>query len=82
MRKTTGGRSFGNGFPASAANDVRLLANVLIRMPNHATPYEPAMPTRLHNKITATFKNGLLTVTLPKSVKAQQKVKRISINPK
>ena len=34
------------------------------------------------DKITATFKNGLLTVTLPKSVKAQQKVKRISINPK
>ena len=34
------------------------------------------------DKITAAFKNGLLTVTLPKSVKAQQKVKRISINPK
>ena len=34
------------------------------------------------DKITANFKNGLLTVTLPKSVKAQQKVKRISINTK
>ena len=34
------------------------------------------------DKITATFKNGLLIVTLPKSVKAQEKVKRISINPK
>jgi HSP20 family protein len=34
------------------------------------------------DKITANFKNGLLTVTLPKSVKAQQKVKRISINLK
>ena len=34
------------------------------------------------DKITATFKNGLLTVTLPKSAKAQEKVRRISINPK
>ena len=34
------------------------------------------------DKITATFKNGLLTVTLPKSVKAQQHVKRVAINPK
>jgi HSP20 family protein len=34
------------------------------------------------DKITATFKNGLLTVILPKSVKAQEKVRRISINPK
>ena len=34
------------------------------------------------DKITATFKNGLLTVTLPKSVKAQQQVKRVAINPK
>ena len=34
------------------------------------------------DKITATFKNGLLTVTLPKSAKAQQQVKRVAINPK
>jgi HSP20 family protein len=32
------------------------------------------------DKITATFKNGVLTVTLPKSPTAQEKVKRIAIN--
>lgn len=32
------------------------------------------------DKVGASFKNGLLTVTLPKSTKAQQKVKRIAIN--
>lgn len=34
------------------------------------------------DKVTATFKNGVLTVTLPKSPAAQQKVKRIAINGK
>jgi HSP20 family protein len=34
------------------------------------------------DKIAASFKNGVLTVTLPKSVQAQQKVKRIAINGK
>ncbi|HWP26838.1 MAG TPA: Hsp20/alpha crystallin family protein [Xanthobacteraceae bacterium] len=34
------------------------------------------------DKVTASFKNGVLTVTLPKSVQAQQKVKRIAINGK
>ena len=33
--------------PRSAANAVRELANVLTRMPNQATPTEPAMPTTL-----------------------------------
>jgi HSP20 family protein len=32
------------------------------------------------DKVGASFKNGVLTVTLPKSTKAQQKVKRIAIN--
>jgi HSP20 family protein len=35
-----------------------------------------------HEKAKASFKNGVLTVTLPKSAKAQQNVKRIAINGK
>ena len=34
------------------------------------------------DKVSASFKNGMLTVTLPKSPAAQQKVKRIAINGK
>lgn len=34
------------------------------------------------DKVGAAFKNGVLTVTLPKSPSAQQKVKRIAINGK
>ena len=34
------------------------------------------------DKVAASFKNGVLTVTLPKSPEAQQKVKRIAINGK
>ena len=34
------------------------------------------------DKVSASFKNGVLTVTLPKSPFAQQKVKRIAINGK
>lgn len=34
------------------------------------------------DKVAATFKNGVLAVTLPKSPAAQQKVKRIAINSK
>jgi HSP20 family protein len=33
------------------------------------------------DKVSASFKNGVLTITLPKSAKAQEKVRRISINP-
>jgi len=33
-------------------------------------------------KVAASFKKGVLTVTLPKTAKAQQKVKRIAINGK
>ena len=32
------------------------------------------------DKVAATFKNGVLTVTLPKTPKAQEQVKRIPIN--
>jgi len=32
------------------------------------------------DKVKASFKNGVLTVTLPKSPSAQEKVKRIAIN--
>ncbi len=34
----------GNALPSKEANAVRLLASVLMRMPNQATPYEPAIP--------------------------------------
>jgi HSP20 family protein len=34
------------------------------------------------DKVAASFNNGVLTVTLPKSSTAQQKVKRIAINGK
>jgi len=34
------------------------------------------------DKVAASFKNGVLTVTLPKSPDAQQNVKRIAINDK
>jgi HSP20 family protein len=34
------------------------------------------------DKVAASFNNGVLTVTLPKSPTAQQKVKRIAINGK
>ena len=34
------------------------------------------------DKVAASFKNGVLSVTLPKSPEAQQKVKRIAINGK
>jgi HSP20 family protein len=33
-------------------------------------------------KAVASFKNGVLIVTLPKSARAQEKVKRIAINNK
>ena len=35
-----------------------------------------------YDKVSASFKNGVLTITLPKSSDAQQKVKRIAINGK
>jgi HSP20 family protein len=33
------------------------------------------------DKVSASFKNGVLTITLPKSAKAQENVRRIAINP-
>jgi HSP20 family protein len=32
------------------------------------------------SKVNATFRNGVLTVTLPKTEQAQSKAKRIAIN--
>jgi len=45
------------------------------------------MPTlssfgRNRDKVEATFKNGVLTVTLPKTASAQQKSKRIQVSSK
>jgi HSP20 family protein len=34
------------------------------------------------DKVAASFKNGVLTVTLPKLLTAQRKAKRITINGK
>ena len=42
-----------------------------------ALPYEVE-----EDKASASFQNGVLTVTLPKSAKAQEKAKRIAINAK
>ena len=40
-----------------------------------------ALPFEVEDdKAEASFKNGVLTVTLPKSAKAQEKAKRIAIN--
>jgi hypothetical protein len=41
--------------PRRAANAVRLLAKVLIRMPNQATPEEPTMPITLQMRMRATL---------------------------
>ncbi len=40
--------------PRRLANAVREFAKVLTRMPNHATPKLPAMPTRLNARMTTT----------------------------
>jgi len=40
-----------------------------------------ALPAEVEaDKVEASFKNGVLTVTLPKSAKAQEHVKRIPVN--
>src|SRR5882762_139138 len=44
MPERNGMPSVASGLPLSAENAVRELATVLMRMPNHATPYEPRMP--------------------------------------
>src|SRR4051812_41288454 len=44
----------GSGLPRSEAKAVRLLANVLMRTPTHATAYEPRMPMTDQNRMSAT----------------------------
>jgi len=44
-----------SGLPLSDANAVRLFAYVFMRMPNHATEYEPRMPTIDHMRMSATL---------------------------
>ncbi len=40
-----------------------------------------ALPTEVdEDKVQASFKNGVLTVTMPKSAKAQERIKRIPLN--
>jgi hypothetical protein len=56
-------RCIGSGRPRREANAVREFANVLTRMPNHATEYEPAMPRRLKAMTTATRPHGKPTST-------------------
>jgi len=41
--------------PLREAKAARELAKVLTRMPNHATAYEPAMPTRLKMRMSSTL---------------------------
>ncbi len=54
----------GKGLPLSDANAVRLFAKVLMRIPNQATPADPAMPMRLHTRISATLSKAMCRSTL------------------
>ena len=47
--------STGNGLPRRLAKAVRELANVLTRMPNHATPQLPQMPMMLNIRMMKTL---------------------------
>ena len=49
-----GSETTGHGRPRKEAKEVRLLAYVLMRMPNHATMYEPAIPKTVHSKMVMT----------------------------
>ncbi len=59
MPERSGMPSVASGSPLSAENAVRELATVLMRMPNHATPYEPRMPSTEAARITITLKATL-----------------------
>jgi HSP20 family protein len=48
----------------------------------HYGRFERRIPVEDEANISAAFKNGVLTVTLPKVAPAQSKVKRIAINGK
>ncbi|MPN34229.1 hypothetical protein SDC9_181722 [bioreactor metagenome] len=54
----------GRGLPRSDANAVRELAKVLTRIPNHATEYEPAIPSRENSTMVSTRPQGKFTRTL------------------
>ncbi|CAM5792353.1 hypothetical protein CPER28S_03018 [Cellulomonas persica] len=64
MPALSGMRCRGSGLPRRLANATRLLASVFTRMPNHATEYDPAMPTRLNAMTTATRPHPNPTRTL------------------
>ncbi len=55
----------GRGLPLSDANAARLLANVFMRMPNHATLYEPRMP-RTENARIVTTRPASMCCSTPK----------------
>src|SRR5580698_4762591 len=44
-----------SGLPLRAEKAVRELATVLMRMPNHATPYEPRMPRMEQSRMMITL---------------------------
>ena len=54
MPERSGMPRVASGLPCSAENAVRELATVLMRMPNHATPYEPRMPRTEQRRMTIT----------------------------
>ncbi len=49
-----------HGSPRSEANAVRQLAYVLMRMPYHATAYDPAIPTTANSKTYNSLRTGAI----------------------
>ena len=59
MPDWSGSFTTGHGLPCKEANDVRQLAHVLMRMPNHATAYEPPIPKIVHNRMSRMRLTGM-----------------------
>ena len=54
-------------------------ANILYRRPDHPWLLQTYVWQDYTDKIEATFKNGVLTVTMPKSAEAQKSAKKITV---